>query len=70
MTIEEKVNNVEAVFDALDQEIAAFEQAQRHCQFGCGKCCFKPISRRLFFEFLPFAFIFIKQIKLKTGMIN
>ena len=57
MTIEEKVTDVEAVFDALDQEIAAFQASSSlHCKFGCGKCCFKPDIEATILEFLPFAF--------------
>ncbi len=57
MTIEEKVRDVEAVFDALDQEIAAFQASSSlHCKFGCGKCCFKPDIEATSLEFLPFAF--------------
>jgi len=56
MTLEEKVNEVEAVFQKLDDEIAAFQSSTRlYCKFGCGKCCFKPDIEATALEFLPFA---------------
>lgn len=56
MTPEEKVREVEAVFEKLDNEIAQFQSATgMHCKFGCGKCCFKPDIEATPLEFLPFA---------------
>lgn len=56
MTPEEKVNEVQAVFQKLDEEIAAFQSSTGiHCKFGCGKCCFKPDIEATPLEFLPFA---------------
>src|ERR1041384_6961603 len=56
MTIEEKVREVEAVFQKLDGEISAFQSSTGiHCKFGCGKCCFKPDIEATPLEFLPFA---------------
>jgi len=55
-SILEKVSSVEKVFDQLDQEIASFQSwSGLHCQFGCGKCCFKPDIEATILEFLPFA---------------
>lgn len=52
----DKVKAVEEVFDALDNEIAAFQTwSGLHCGFGCGKCCFKPDIAATILEFLPFA---------------
>lgn len=56
MTPDEKVKEVEAVFQKLDAEIAQFQSATgMHCKFGCGKCCFKPDIEATPLEFLPFA---------------
>jgi len=55
--MEEKVLEVEAVFNKLDEEIASFQSwSGLHCKFGCGKCCFKPDIEATILEFLPFAF--------------
>lgn len=62
MTIEEKVSEVESVFDKLDREIAAFQsQTGIHCKWGCGKCCFKPDIEATPLEFLPFALHLYKE---------
>lgn len=56
MTPDEKVKEVEAVFQKLDTEIAQFQSTTgMHCKFGCGKCCFKPDIEATPLEFLPFA---------------
>lgn len=56
MTPDEKVKEVEAVFQKLDAEIAQFQLATgMHCKSGCGKCCFKPDIEATSLEFLPFA---------------
>jgi Fe-S-cluster containining protein len=56
MTPDEKVREVEAVFQKLDAEIARFQSSTgMHCTFGCGKCCFKPDIEATPLEFLPFA---------------
>ncbi len=56
MSMEEKVQAVESVFNKLDQEIASFQSwSGLHCKFGCGKCCFKPDIEATILEFLPFA---------------
>ncbi|HZY81391.1 MAG TPA: YkgJ family cysteine cluster protein [Cyclobacteriaceae bacterium] len=56
MTPDEKVTEVEAVFQKLDEEIAQFQSVSgMHCKFGCGKCCFKPDIEATPLEFLPFA---------------
>ena len=62
MTIEEKVREVEAVFQKLDGEISAFQSSTGiHCKFGCGKCCFKPDIEATPLEFLPFALHLYKE---------
>jgi len=54
--IEEKVQHVEAVFKKLDDEISKFQSwSTLQCEFGCGKCCFKPDIEATALEFLPFA---------------
>lgn len=62
MTIEEKVSQVESIFQKLDEEIATFQQSTGiHCKFGCGKCCFKPDIEATPLEFLPFALHLYKE---------
>jgi Fe-S-cluster containining protein len=62
MTIEEKVSQVESVFEKLDAAISAFQsQTNIHCKFGCGKCCFKPDIEATPLEFLPFALHLYKE---------
>jgi uncharacterized protein len=57
MSLEEKIDQVEVVFKALDSEIEAFQSSSHlHCKFGCGKCCFKPDIEATILEFLPFAY--------------
>lgn len=52
----EKVKAVEEVFDHLDKEISSFQTwSGLHCNWGCGKCCFKPDIEATILEFLPFA---------------
>jgi len=66
MTPEEKVNEVEAVFQKLDEEIAAFQSSTgMHCKFGCGKCCFKADIEATPLEFLPFALHLYKEGRAK-----
>jgi uncharacterized protein len=56
MTLEEKVNAIVEVYNALDREITKFQtHSTLHCKFGCGKCCFKPDIEATVLEFLPFA---------------
>lgn len=55
-TLLEKIQSVELVFEKLDEEIAAFQSwSGLHCQWGCGKCCFKSDIEATTLEFLPFA---------------
>jgi Fe-S-cluster containining protein len=62
MTLEEKVNEVEAVFLKLDEEISTFQSSTGiHCKWGCGKCCFKPDIEATPLEFLPFAYHLYKE---------
>jgi uncharacterized protein len=54
--LDEKVKQIEAVFEKLDVRIAQFQSSTSlHCKFGCGKCCFKPDIEATALEFLPFA---------------
>ncbi len=60
--LEEKVKSVEAVFEKLDAQIAKFQLwSSLHCEFGCGKCCFKPDIEATMLEFLPFALHLFKS---------
>ena len=57
MAIEEKVKQVEALFDRLEIEITAFKsQTHLYCNAGCGKCCSTPNIDASPLEFLPWAF--------------
>ncbi|MEP6806223.1 MAG: YkgJ family cysteine cluster protein [Flavobacterium sp.] len=57
MTIEDKVQKVEALFDCLEIEIAGFKSATHiSCNAGCGKCCSTPNIEASPLEFLPWAF--------------
>jgi Fe-S-cluster containining protein len=54
--LEEKVTSVEEVFVKLDAAISKFQSwSTLHCEYGCGKCCFKPDIEATILEFLPFA---------------
>jgi Fe-S-cluster containining protein len=56
VTLLEKVQAIEAVFERLDSAISEFQQSTSlHCKFGCGKCCFKSDIEATAIEFLPFA---------------
>ncbi|HRJ29684.1 MAG TPA: YkgJ family cysteine cluster protein [Cyclobacteriaceae bacterium] len=56
MTLEEKIQAVEQVFEKLDNEIYRFQGwSGLNCKWGCGKCCFKPDIEATILEFLPFA---------------
>ena len=57
MGIEEKVRQVEALFDRLENEITAFQsETHLYCNAGCGKCCSTPNIDASPLEFLPWAF--------------
>lgn len=57
MSIEEKVRQVEVLFDRLEIEIKAFQsETHLHCKAGCGKCCSTPNIDASPLEFLPWAF--------------
>ena len=57
MSIENKVRQVEQLFDRLDKEINSFQtQTTLKCISGCGKCCKKPDLEASPLEFLPWAF--------------
>ncbi|MDR7209407.1 YkgJ family cysteine cluster protein [Flavobacterium piscis] len=57
MAIEHKVRLVEALFDRLEIEIAAFKtETHLFCNAGCGKCCSTPNIDVSPLEFLPWAF--------------
>ena len=59
-----KIQEVEAVFEKLDGEIASFQSwSELHCKTGCGKCCLKPDIEATILEFLPFALHLYKQDK-------
>jgi Fe-S-cluster containining protein len=62
MTLPEKVQAIEAVFNKLDEEISKFQSwSGLHCKWGCGKCCFKADIEATIVEFLPFAYHLYKN---------
>ena len=62
MTLAEKVNSVEEVFQALDDDLTSFKtQSGLHCKSGCGKCCQKADINATVLEFLPLAYHSFKQ---------
>ncbi len=68
-TLLDKITDVEQVFEKLDQEIASFQGwSGLHCQFGCGKCCFKPDIEATILEFLPFAHHLYQQGKAEAWL--
>jgi hypothetical protein len=57
MTIEHKVQLVEALFGQLDKESSQFQKTSGlGCVAGCGKCCSFPNIEASPLEFLPWAF--------------
>lgn len=57
MVIEDKVRQVETLFDRLEIEITAFKsETHLSCNAGCGKCCSTPNIEASPLEFLPWAF--------------
>jgi Fe-S-cluster containining protein len=60
--LEEKAKSVEEVFKRLDAEISKFQSwSTLHCEYGCGKCCFKPDIEATALEFIPFALHLFKN---------
>lgn len=57
MSIERRVQLVEALFHQLEEETAQFqEESGIGCAAGCGKCCTYPDIEASPIEFLPWAF--------------
>ena len=57
MSIENKVRQIEHLFDSLEIEITKFKSdSNLHCISGCGKCCTTPHIEASPLEFLPWAF--------------
>ena len=57
MSIENKVRQIEHLFDSLEIEITKFKSdSNLHCISGCGKCCTTPYIDASPLEFLPWAF--------------
>ena len=56
MTLEKRVEEVEALYQKLEQEIAGFQaKSKLSCYAGCGKCCTSPQIDASPLEFLPWA---------------
>lgn len=61
MTIKQKVEAVEKLFNSLDQEISHFKSFTGiYCYSSCGKCCNKQDIEASPLEFLPLAFHWFK----------
>lgn len=57
MTLENKVQLVEGLFDQLEKETNQFQKTSGiGCVSGCGKCCTYPTIEASPLEFLPWAF--------------
>jgi hypothetical protein len=57
MSLELKIQAIEALFHQLDSEIATFTATSKlHCEAGCGRCCTNPEVEASPLEFLPWAF--------------
>lgn len=57
MLLEDKIKQVEELFEKLDFAISDFQnKTSLHCKSGCGKCCFKADIEATALEFLPFAY--------------
>lgn len=57
MAIEQKVREVEALFDRLEIEVSTFKsKTHLSCNVGCGKCCSTPNIDASPLEFFPWAF--------------
>lgn len=62
MTLAEKVNSVEEVFQTLDTDISTFQtHSGLQCKSGCGQCCHKADIEATVLEFLPLAYYMYKQ---------
>lgn len=56
MSLPEKAAAVQHLFKDLDESISQFQsKSTLHCNFGCGKCCFKPDIEATILEFIPLA---------------
>ncbi|MFT4736516.1 MAG: Fe-S-cluster containining protein [Cyclobacteriaceae bacterium] len=57
MSLTEKINAIEAIFDGLDKEIKSFQTVTTlKCLPGCGKCCTHNQIDASPLEFLPWAY--------------
>lgn len=71
MAIEQKVRQVEALFNRLDIEITAFKtETSLHCLIGCGQCCSKPDIDASSLEFLPWAFYLFLNGKAEESLLE
>lgn len=67
MSIEDRVNRVEALFAQLELEINSFQESSTlGCLAGCGKCCTNPEIDASPLEFLPWAFHLFLMGKAET----
>ena len=73
MSIEEKVNLVNELYQNLETEIKTFQtQTKLSCVVGCGKCCSTPDIDASPLEFLPWAFhVFLEgEAEEKLAVLN
>lgn len=57
MTLYQKVQAVERIFDQLDKELGSFQKSTGlGCVANCGNCCLKPDINATALEFLPLAY--------------
>lgn len=57
MTIYQKVQAVDRIFNQLDKELGSFQQSTGlSCVANCGLCCLKPDINATALEFLPLAY--------------
>jgi uncharacterized protein len=57
MSIQQKVEAIEQLFQNLELELNTFTQTtQLFCNAGCGKCCTNPTMEASPLEFLPWAY--------------
>jgi len=68
MSIEDRVELVEILFQNLETEITTFQtKTKLSCIAGCGKCCATPEIEASPLEFLPWAFhVFLNGLAEKT----
>lgn len=71
MAIEQKVLQVEELFNRLENEITAFKaKTNLNCLTGCSKCCANPDIDASPLEFLPWAFQLFLEVKAEAVLLE